>query len=73
MDTGFHIPATFGPHPNLSDRINGDIVQSEIEGGIYLADLAPGIRLEFRTEHHRYLLTNIGQGRVSILVTLPTT
>jgi len=54
------------PHRHLSDEVNRNIMQSEIEGGIYLADLAPGIRLEFRTEHHWYSLTNIGQGRVTI-------
>jgi hypothetical protein len=54
------------PHGHLSDEVNHNIIQSEIEGGIYLADLEPGIRLEFRTEHHCYSLTNIGKGRVRI-------
>ena len=31
----------FRPHPNLSDVVNGRIVQSEIEGGVSLQDLAP--------------------------------
>jgi hypothetical protein len=54
------------PHRNLSDEVNRSIVQSEIEGGVYLSDLAPGMRLEFETEHHRYSVVNLGHGRVSI-------
>lgn len=43
-------PDLFAPHPNLSDAINHDIVQSEIEGGVYLDHLAPGERLTIETE-----------------------
>ena len=35
-------PDLFAPHPNLSDAINRGIIQSEIEGGVYLNDLLPG-------------------------------
>ena len=54
------------PHRNLSDEVTRNIVQSEIEGGVYLSDLSPGICLELETEHHRYSLRNLGQGRVEI-------
>ena len=36
----------FVPHQNLSDQINGNIIRSEIEGGVYLRDLPD-------TEHAR--------------------
>ena len=29
----------FTPHPNLDDEVNGNIVQSEIEGGVFLEDV----------------------------------
>ncbi len=29
------------PHPNLSDAVNRNIVQSEIEGGVFLDSLQP--------------------------------
>jgi len=32
----------FKPHPNLSDEVNRNIVQSEIEGGVYLDELSEG-------------------------------
>jgi hypothetical protein len=54
------------PHSNLGDDVNRRIVQSEIEGGVYLSDLVPGVRLEVETENHRYSVTNLGDGRVSI-------
>jgi hypothetical protein len=44
----------FMPHPNLSDEVNGGIVQSEIEGGVFLKDLPPSTVLEIQTMHHRY-------------------
>ena len=35
-------PTLFEPHPNFSDVINRNIIQSEIEGGVHLRDLLPG-------------------------------
>lgn len=46
----------FRPHPNLSDEINRNIVQSEIEGGVRLEDLQPGSTLEVTTLNSRYQL-----------------
>ena len=44
----------FGPHPNLSETVNCHIIQSEIEGGVFLADLPPATVLQIRTQHHDY-------------------
>ena len=56
------VPELFRPHPNLSDAINREIIESEMEGGVYLDRLAPGdvldvetrdwiCRLEYRGDH----------------------
>jgi len=47
---------SFRPHPNLSDEINRNIVQSEVEGGVRLDDLLPGSRLQVTTRNTRYQL-----------------
>jgi hypothetical protein len=46
----------FRPHPNLSQEVNRNIVQSEIEGGVRLEDLQPGSRLQVTTRNTRYHL-----------------
>lgn len=56
------IPRLFVPHPNLSDEVNHNLAQSEIEGGVHLADLAEGSRLEVQTQHRWYTLVNCGNG-----------
>lgn len=48
------------PHPNLSDAINHNIVQSEIEGGVYLTDLPPGAVLAIQTQNRFYRLVSLG-------------
>jgi len=50
----------FSPHPNLADDVNRAIVQSEIEGGVFLQDLPPSTVLEIRTMHHRYTAVLLG-------------
>jgi hypothetical protein len=50
----------FMPHPNLSDEVNRGIVQSEIEGGVFLKDLPPSTVLEIQTMHHRYTAVLLG-------------
>jgi hypothetical protein len=59
-------PSYFRPHPNLSDVINHHIVQSEIEGGVALQDLAPETILLIQTQHSRY--TVILQGESQALI-----
>ena len=64
-----HDPVTteiFLPHPNLSDEVNSNIVQSEIEGGVYLKDLPDETTLEIETQNRSYTLVNRGQGQALI-------
>ena len=56
----------FKPHPHLSDQINSNIIQSEIEGGVYLTDLPDESTLEVETQNHFYTLVNRGDGKVLI-------
>lgn len=51
-------PKLFRPHANLSDEVNRNIVQSEIEGGVRIDDLQPGSALEITTQdtHYQVLL-----------------
>src|SRR5580698_3415678 len=50
----------FTPHPNLSDDVNRVIVQSEIEGGVFLHDLPPSTILEIQTLNHCYKAVLLG-------------
>jgi hypothetical protein len=56
----------FIPHPNLSDEVNGNIVGSEIEGGVSLGDLPPSTVLEIQTQHHRYTAVFLGESQALI-------
>jgi hypothetical protein len=60
------IPDLFQPHPNLSDQVNCNIVQSEIEGGIHLDNLSVGDTLEVETQNRWYTIVNRGRGHVLI-------
>jgi len=42
--------AHFSASPYFSDDINSQIIQSEIEGGVYLRNLLPGDVLEIETQ-----------------------
>jgi len=44
------------PHPGLSNQINSDIAQSEIEGGVKVADIAIGAVLHIQTQNTAYTL-----------------
>jgi hypothetical protein len=50
----------FSPHPNLADAVNRGIIQSEIEGGVFLDDLPPSTVLEIQTMHHCYTAVLLG-------------
>ena len=69
MDTQAAVPdpKPFMPHPNFSDEVNRNIVQSEIEGGVCLDDLSEGVLLEVETQNHWYtiLIRNRGQEMIS--------
>jgi len=57
------VPEPFMPNPNLSDEVNGNVVQSVIEGGVCLDDLSEGAVLEVETQHHRYTVVLRGRGQ----------
>jgi hypothetical protein len=59
-------PNIFMPHPNLSDEINRNIAQSEIEGGVHLDNLSDGEVLEVETQNRWYTIVNRGSGRALI-------
>ena len=65
MNTHTSIRASklFMPHPNLSDEVNGNIVRSEIEGGVYLDDLSEGAVLEVETQNHEYTIVVRGRDK----------
>lgn len=50
----------FMPHPNLSDEVNRNIVQSEIEGGVLLSALPPSTVLHIETQNHHYTAVLLG-------------
>src|SRR5439155_23721777 len=56
----------FRPHPNLSDDVNRNIVQSEIEGGVFLGDLPPSTILQIHTQPHCYTMLLLGGGNALI-------
>jgi hypothetical protein len=58
--------AMFHPNPHLSDSINGNIVRSEIEGGVYIKDLPLESTLEVETQNRFYVLVNQGGGKFLI-------
>jgi hypothetical protein len=64
MDTATTIspPSLFTPHLALSDQINRNIIQSEIEGGVQLNGLPQGAELEVETQNRRYTIINRGEG-----------
>ena len=59
-------PTMFVPHPNLSDEVNHNIVQSEIEGGVFLENLPPATVLLIRTQHHCYTAVLLGGSQALI-------
>ena len=54
------------PHPNFSDTINRNVVQSEIEGGVDLYEVPPGTVLEVQTQNHVYTIVHKAWGQVLI-------
>jgi len=66
MTRQVEIPTLFEPHPNFSDVINRNIIQSEIEGGVHLRDLLPGTVLEVHTQNHVYKIVSQQDGEVWI-------
>jgi hypothetical protein len=54
------------PHANLSDRVNHNIIQSEVEGGVYLRDLPHESTLEIETQNRSYTIVHCGAGEALI-------
>jgi hypothetical protein len=54
------------PHPNLSDRVNHNIIASEIEGGVYLWDLPRESTLEVETQNRSYTIVLFESGAALI-------
>ena len=54
------------PHPNFSDEINRNVVQSEIEGGVHLNDVPPETVLEVHTKNHVYTIVHKAWGQALI-------
>jgi hypothetical protein len=59
-------PHLFQQHGNLGDAVNGNIVQSEIEGGVHLRDVQPGTVLEVTTQNRAYIILYQGWDRALI-------
>jgi hypothetical protein len=66
MTAQIPVPTVFEPHPNLSDEINRNMIQSEIEGGVHLQDLAPGTVLEVQTRNRTYRIVSERDGEAWI-------
>lgn len=59
-------PNLFRGMTNFSDDVNRRIIESEIEGGVFLEDLPEGAELCVKTENRDYRLVNHGRGKVMI-------
>ncbi len=59
--TGLHAPTLFAAQPYFSDAVNRNIIQSEVEGGVYLRDLPQGAVLSIETENRFYTLVVLGE------------
>ena len=59
-------PRLFVPHPNLGDQVNRNIIQSEVEGGVYLQDLPLESTLEIETQNRSYVVVHRGGGQFLI-------
>jgi len=60
------VPQFFNPSPYLSDEINRNIIQSEIEGGVYLRDLPCGAVLTIETQDWTCMLIYCDDGEALI-------
>jgi|SRR5436190_7709935 len=66
METSAPAQELFAVNPHLCDSINRNIVQSEIEGGVYLPDLPSGVTVQVETRNHTYTLVSCGEGNALI-------
>lgn len=54
------------PHQSLNRAVNCNIVRSEVEGGVYLRDLAPGSSIEIQTRNRLYRVVMQASGEALI-------
>jgi hypothetical protein len=54
------------PHPNLSDELNRNIIESEVEGGVFLDRLQPHCVLLIQTQHRWYTAVILGGNQALI-------
>jgi hypothetical protein len=59
---GIPNPVLFVANPHFSDSVNRNIIQSEIEGGVYLRDLSPGSVLSIQTKNRVYEMVVLEDG-----------
>ena len=52
----------FSPSANWSDRVNGNLAQSQIEGGVDLRHVPADTVFHVRTRNHSYTIVNKGSG-----------
>jgi hypothetical protein len=60
VQTTVETPDLFVANPHFSDSVNRNIIGSEIEGGVYLRDLAPGSVLSLQTVNRVYKVVVLG-------------
>jgi len=60
------VTSLFSPHPNLGDDVNHNLVQSEIEGGVFLKDLPTASVLQIETQHRCYTAVLVDEGSALI-------
>ena len=53
-------------HPYLSDEVNHNIIQSEVDGGVHLPDLVPGSVLFIQTRNRVYRMVVL-DGRKALI------
>ena len=56
------IPELFRPHANLGDKINQNIMDSEIEGGVWLEKTLIGEKLRMVTKNRTYTIWKKADG-----------
>ena len=59
-------PKPFMPHPQFSDEVNRNIVQSEIEGGVCPDDLSDCAVLKVETQNRWYTILIRGRGKEQV-------
>ncbi|HYW42154.1 MAG TPA: hypothetical protein VE959_04815 [Bryobacteraceae bacterium] len=60
------VSVMYNVSPYLSDAINHNLVQSEIEGGVCLHEVPSETVLEVRTQNHLYTIVHKGAGQALI-------